>query len=122
MGLFETCPGLDGELIERNVIADVIEGGAKLFLPGFERLAWPRIDEIEAHPLEMPSGERESGKCFGTRMPAAEEAKLGVVERLHAEGDPVHARRGVTREAAGLDRGWIGLKRDLDPIVDTPVP
>ena len=53
-------------------------------------------------------------------MGAAEEAQRRVVERLQAERDPVDAGRGEVGEARRLDRGGIGLERDLDVRARSP--
>ena len=104
---------LDGELVEREMCAGIVKRARKLVTPGAERLPGPRIDEIEARAREMPGGEGDRGKRFGSCMAAAEEGKRSVVERLHAEGNAIDPGRGVGREAGSLDRGRVGLERDL---------
>ena len=47
---------------------------------------------------------------------AAEEAQVGVVQRLHAQRDAVDARRPEAPEPPGLDRGRVRLQRDLDVV------
>jgi hypothetical protein len=47
-------------------------------------------------------------------MRAAEEAQRVVVQRLQPERDAIDSRRREIGEARRLDRGGIGLQRDLD--------
>ena len=53
-------------------------------------------------------------------MLAAEEAQVAVVERLHAERDPVDAGDAEAPQLPGLDRGRVGLERDLQVGVASP--
>ena len=48
----ERRPGLDGELVERQMLACEGQRLAKLRAPGRRRLAGPRIDQIEGEALE----------------------------------------------------------------------
>ena len=44
---------LDGQLIEREMLACEREGAAELAQPRFERLARPGIDQVEGLAIEM---------------------------------------------------------------------
>src|SRR3546814_11076753 len=51
---------LDGELIERQMAGAEGQRRAKLRLPRRQRLAWPRIDQVETDPRPMPLPRRTS--------------------------------------------------------------
>ena len=61
--------GLDGQLIERDVVADTVERLGKL-APPFRRLALarPAVDEIEAEARKDRGGESHRGQRLGDRM------------------------------------------------------
>ncbi len=61
----------------------------------------------------MALGERKRRKRLCRRVLAAERLEARIVERLHAERQPVDAGRAVAGEVLGLDAGGIGFERDL---------
>ena len=61
----------------------------------------------------MALGERQRGQRFFRRVLAAERLEASIVERLHAERQPVDAGRPIAGEVLGLDAGRIGFERDL---------
>ena len=61
----------------------------------------------------MALGERQRGQRFVRAVLAAERLEASIVERLHAERQPVDAGRSVAGEVLGLDAGRVGFERDL---------
>ncbi len=47
--------------------------------------------------------------------------RLLIVERLHAERQPVDAGGAVAREVLRLDAGGVGFERDLDIVGNAPM-
>ena len=60
-------------------------------------------------------------KRFRHIVQPPEEFQVGIVQRLHAERHAVDARGAIAAEPLGLDRGRIGLQRDLDAVRHGPV-
>ena len=116
----EPGAGLDGKLVEREVLGGAADRLFELRRPSGGRLPGPGIDEVEGEALEMRRRDPHGGERLGGRMRAPEPAQVGVVQRLHAERDPVDAGGAIAREALGLDAGRIGLERDLGPFLDAP--
>ena len=109
---------LDGELIEREMAHLERQRPIELGQPVRLRLTGARIDQIDADPREVTHGDIESANGLGSVVPTAEKAQCPVVERLDAERHAVHPGLGEGCEPAGLDRGGIGLQRDLGFVVD----
>ena len=87
-----------------------------------ERLAGPRIDQVEGEPREdvaRASSTARRASATSWRRPSA--LQRGVVERLHAERDAVDAGGAIAAEALRLDAAGIGLQRDLGIRRDRPV-
>ena len=99
---------LDGQLIEREVIGGIAEGACQFALPGGERLALPRIDQIEGDAPKRLARERQCRQRFSDGMLAPQRLEAGIVERL-----AIDARRCVAFEVLRLHAGWIGLQRDF---------
>ena len=59
---------------------------------------------------------------LGDAVAAAQRLQVGVVQRLHADREPVDAGGAIAAEAAGLDAGRIGLERDFGVLSDRPAP
>ena len=110
----ESSACLDGELIEREMIARHRQRGIELVAPRCERLPRPRIDQIEREAREEPRRERDRVPRLTRIVAAAEEFQRRIVERLHAERDAVNAGSAQLGKARGLDRGRIGFERDLE--------
>ena len=86
-----------------------------------ERLARPRVDQIERVALEVRARHRDGVERLLRRVQAAELLQRDIVERLHAERDAVDAGGAIAAEARGLDAGRIGFQRHLDVGRDAPV-
>ena len=96
--------GLDGELVEREMLGRLGDGARELGAPGRRGLARPRIDEVERIALERAARDRDGGERLVGRVHAPERLERGVVERLHAERHPVDAGGAVARETASPRR------------------
>src|SRR5580693_10593176 len=101
----EARAALNGELIEREVLAGEAEGPFQFGRPGVDRLARPGIDEVEGIAREMPAGRLKGGDRLVGGMFAAEEAERRSVERLHAQRHAIDAGLGQRGKAAGFDGG-----------------
>src|SRR3546814_12066024 len=76
---------LDGELVERQVVAGAVERPAELVAPGHRRLPGPGVDQVEGEAVEQLGGEIDRGERLRRAMAAAADAQRRAVERLHAE-------------------------------------
>ena len=110
----EAGAALDRELVGREMAARMAERAAQLGLPGGHRLARPGIDQIERPTGKEPGGEVDRGQRLGRIVLAPERSEVAVVQRLHAQRHPPHPRRPKAKKLAGLDRGGVGLERDLE--------
>src|SRR6185312_6652853 len=64
----ETCAALDGELIERQMLARERQRTLQLVGPGLWRLAGPRVDQVERIACEVPARGAECAKRLVDRM------------------------------------------------------
>ncbi len=69
----------------------------------------------------MAFGKRERSQRFVCRVLAPKRLETLIVERLHAERQPVDAGRTVAGEVLGLDAGRIGFQRDLGIALQMPM-
>ena len=104
---------LDGELIEREVVAGQRQRLRQLRAPGGEALTGTGVDQVEGAARHDALGQRDRAARLRRTVPAPEKAQRIVVQRLDAEGDPVHAGRPKIVQARGLGRGRIGFEGDL---------
>ena len=109
--------GLDGELVEGEMIGGERKRPAQFLPPCRLLLPRPGIDQVEGQARKNALRERDGGNGLIRRMLAAEKGQCGGVETLHADGHAVDPRRPVSRETPGLDTGGVGLQRDLDRFV-----
>ena len=110
----EPGAGLDGQLVDAEMAVGMAQGAVELGFPGGAGLAGARIDQIEREAFEQARGQIDRGQRLGGGVLAPEQAQRGVIERLNAERDPVHARRAHRPEPVRLARGGVGLERDLE--------
>src|SRR3989442_154898 len=96
------------------MLAGLSEGAFELGGPAVRRLPWTRIDEIERKTIECAARNRDRAKRFVRRMQPAELLERGIIKRLHAERNAVHAGRAIAAQARRLDAGRIGFERHLD--------
>ncbi len=106
--------GFDGELVEREVVGGEGERLCEFRAPGRERLARPRIDEVEGDARKNAPPDFERGDRLGDRVLAAEPLQVGLMQALDADGNAVHPGGAVAREAPRLDAGGIGFQRDFE--------
>ena len=113
--------GLDGELIEREMLARHLDCFGELGAPRPFGLAGPRVNQVErgARKNGLSGLHRRDRLCDA--VATAESLQVGVVERLHADREPVDAGGAVAAKAARLDAGRVGLERDLRVGLDGPV-
>mgnify|MGYP001611871623 CR=1 FL=1 len=112
---------LDGQLIEREMLGRFRDGALELDGPGGQRLARPRINEIERIALEDRARDRNGRERLLRRVQTAQFLERAIVERLHAERDTIDAGAAIAAEARGLHAGRIGLQRHFDVAGDAPV-
>ena len=104
---------LDGELVEREVVGRHADRLFELGAPGGQRLPGPRIDQVEGKPREDGARKLHGAARILHVMDAAERLQRGVVERLHAERDAVHAGAPIAAETLRLDARRVRLQRHL---------
>ena len=85
----------------------------QLGAPGAHRLAGPRVDQVEGAARHDALRQSDRLPRFGRVVPAPEEGERAVVQRLHAERDPVHAGRAKILKPRRLGGGGIGFEGDL---------
>src|SRR6478672_9799799 len=93
----------------------------ELILPVGKQLLGTGIDQVEARAREDRLREAHGADGFVHRVPAAELGERPFAQRLHAQRDAIDAGSAIALEALGLDRGRIGLERDLGLWSDSPV-
>ena len=93
----------------------------ELGIPGGKRLARPRIDQVEADARKRRLRGRERGEPFVDAVRPAEEHQGFVIERLQPERYAVDPGARDVGKARRLDRGGIGLERDLDIGLGRPI-
>ena len=93
---------------------------AQLLLPGRQRLAGARIDEIEREALEGRARDVDRRLRLGDGVDAPERLQDVVAQRLHAERHAIDTRRAIAAKAGRLDAARVGLERDLGAGLDAP--
>ena len=72
------------------------------------------VDHVQAELVEPGrTGVRDGALGLRGRVDPSEQLQVGGVEGLHADGQPVHARRPKPFEPVPVDRPGVGLERDL---------
>jgi hypothetical protein len=111
---------LDRQLIKRQVIDRHRERLGQFRPPVGQRLKLPRINQVEAHPVEMRARDAEGPPRLRRAVQPSEARQIPVVQRLHAERDAVDPRLGVAAKAPGLHRGRVRLQRHLQIVGEGP--
>jgi hypothetical protein len=75
----EGCSGLDGELVERQVIAGKFKQAAQFVPPLRFSLAWPRVDEVKGHALKNLASLGHGNVGLGSVVASAQETERVVV-------------------------------------------
>ena len=112
---------LDGQLIEREMVAGFGQGAGELGRPILRVLARPGIDQVERVAIENAARDADRIERFARGVHAAKLGEHAIVERLDAERDAVDAGGAVAAEAGGFDAGRIGFEADLDVGRDAPM-
>ena len=115
-------PRFDRQLIQRQMPRPERKRAGKLGFPVGKRLARPGIDQVEAHPPEMALRGIERGQPLGHVMRAPQKMERLIVQRLQPQRHAVHAGPRNIGKARRLDRGGVGLQRDLGIGLHLPVP
>src|SRR5271170_6472522 len=76
---------LDGQLIERKMLAGLRQRGRQLARPVLRLLPWPRIDHVEGVAAEYRAGDADGVERLARRMQPPELGQRAIVERLDAE-------------------------------------
>ena len=110
----ERRPGLDGELIQREVVGAESERAVELCPPGRQVLAGPGVDQVERDARKQQARQLERGNgLLGGVLPAEEDQRVRV-QALDPERDAVDAGGAEGAEPSRLDAGRVGLERDLE--------
>ena len=115
MGAEKGRAALDRQLIGGNMGSAQRQRLAELRPPALGALAREGVDQIEGMAGKVPLGAFERADCLPAAMGATEKPKRVVVQGLDPEGEAVDAGISEGLEPFGLDRGRIGLERDLAP-------
>ena len=113
--------GLDGELIERQMLGRLRDGALEFVGPRRRCLTRPRVNQVERIALEGCAGDLDRIERLLRGVQPAKLLQRVVVERLHAERNPVDARVAITTEPIRLDAGRVGFERDLGAGCDRPM-
>ena len=111
---------LDGQLIERDVVAGELSASAS------SRARRPRSGpaarrsgrKLKRGKSEAASPHRRQRLVDGVLAP--ERLEVGVVQRLHADRDPVDAGGAIAAKTLRLDAGRVGLEGDLGVGLEAP--
>ncbi len=93
---------------------------AEFRTPCFHGLLGPRIDEIQRNTFEGIHRQTQCALGFGNIMQTAQHFQIRIVERLHAQRQPVDTRVSVVAKARTIGAGGIGFERDLDIVCSGP--
>jgi hypothetical protein len=94
---------LDGELIERQMLAGERQRLAQLGAPSGKRLVGPGIDQVEGKAREGAPHQLDGRDRLGGRMQATQRPQLPIIERLHAKRYAVDPGGAVASEATCLN-------------------
>ena len=113
---------LDGQLIQRQMLGGFRDRALQLIRPHLGRLVGAGIDQVERIALEVLARDRHRVERLARGMQPSQRLQRGIVQRLHAERDPVDAGCAIAGKARGLDAGGIGFQRHFGVGRDAPVP
>ena len=112
--------GLDGQLIERDMVSDMVERSCELIAPLGLGLSRSAVDEVEAEAGKERGGELNRMKRLGDRVLAPERLEVGVAQRLHADRQAVDAGGAISAKPPRFDAGRVGFERDLGVRLEAP--
>ncbi|GBE43770.1 hypothetical protein BMS3Bbin10_01851 [bacterium BMS3Bbin10] len=113
--------GLYGQLIQREMRGRHLQGARQFLAPRLRRLAGAGIDEVERNALEIVFCNTKRAERLICVMGPPQRLEAGIVKRLDAEGNPVHAARPEAREAVRLDAGRVRLQSNFNVPAKGPV-
>ena len=113
---------LDGQLIERQVLAGLGQSELEFARPLGRLLPRPGVDQVERVARKHRARDGDGIERLARRMHAAELRQRPIVQRLNAERHPVDPGGPVAAKARGLDAGRVGFERDLDIGRHGPMP
>ncbi|GJE60415.1 hypothetical protein MPOCJGCO_2527 [Methylobacterium trifolii] len=109
----ERRAGLDGELVEGQVLGRPRDRIRQLGPPRRRRLAGAGVDQVEGGAGERRLRDPDRLERLRGAVQAPERLQRGVVERLDAERHPVDPGGPVAAKTPRLDAGGVGLQGDL---------
>ena len=111
----------DGELIERQMLGGFRDRELQFIRPHLRGLVGAGVNQIERITVERGARDRDRVERLARGMQPSQRLQRGIVQRLHAERNPVDAGCAVAAKPRCLDAGRIGLQRDLGVGRDAPV-
>ena len=110
---------LDRELVERQMLGGFRDRALQLLRPHLRGLVGTGVDQVERIAVERAARDRDRIERFARGVQPSQRAQRRIVQRLHAERNPVDAGGAVAGKARRLDAGRIGFQRDLGIVAAT---
>jgi len=104
---------LDRELIERQMLGGFRDREVQLIRPHLRRLAGAGINQVERITIKGGAGDRDRVERLARGVQTSQRFQRGVVQRLHAERNPVDAGGAIAAKPRRLDAGRIGFEGDF---------
>ena len=104
------------------MLSAIADRTGQLRLPIGQRLAGAGIDQVEADPAKLLLCRLQRAQRLVYAVRAAKKAQRLVIERLDAQRGAIDPGGSQIGKARRLDRGGVGLQRDLDPLGKAPMP
>src|SRR5262245_41009476 len=112
-------PGLERELIVRNVPRPQANGGTNVVERRGHRLLGQSVHQVDIEILEPGSVQLLSRLIsLARRVNASEPLEMLIVEALCPQRNSIDARRTIFREPSAFDGPRICLERDLGPRIE----
>src|SRR3546814_14572736 len=92
----------------------------QLAFPGGERLAGPRVDQVEADAVETALRRRDRAPRLILAVRAAQKFKNLCVKALNAYRNAIDPGGGEVGEIGDFDRIGVRLERDFDIVREAP--
>ncbi len=111
----------DGELIERQMLGGFRDRQLQFIRPHLRGLVGTGVNQIERITVEGAARDCDRVERLARGMQPSQRFQRGIVERLHAERNPVDAGGAIAAKPRRLDAGRIGLQRNFGIGRDAPV-